>query len=354
MKIFRGIVLTLVLIFAFEGLCSAILFVRGFILDKNPRIAERIHTKYDRVLGWVNIPNIRIENMYGKGIYLKTNSRGFRNNVDFKKKVPIGKKRIVFSGDSFTQGYGVKNEQCWCNLFCKLDSGLQAVNMGVGGYGLDQFYLLYKREGIKLEHDVHVLSFIHHDFYRTTKDSFCGYGKPCLKLAGGKLEIENVPVSKRAYFTPWLNKMLGGLRELRSLQLLGLIIGKDPDKNVIQERGRHDGYTKLVLRILDEINYQTRANGSTCIFVYLPLLDDYYEKKMDGWRNFLGQKLHERGYIFLDLVEEFRKLPSDNVKSLYISKNIKDYTFSKGHYSVKGNQYIAFLLYKKMKLLGVL
>jgi hypothetical protein len=42
-------------------------------------VAERLHTKYDSVLGWVNEKNVDIKDMYGPGIYLRTNSQGFRN-----------------------------------------------------------------------------------------------------------------------------------------------------------------------------------------------------------------------------------------------------------------------------------
>ena len=90
------------------------LLARDIMTDAS--IAERRHTKYDPDLGWVNGPNIHIPNMYGPGVYLKTNSQGFRNNYDFDTAVPNGKYRIICSGDSFTLGYGVDNDHTWCQL----------------------------------------------------------------------------------------------------------------------------------------------------------------------------------------------------------------------------------------------
>ena len=58
-------------------------------------VAERRHTQYDPDLGWVNEPNIDIPDMYGPGIYLRTNSQGFRNNHDISPAVPAGKARII-------------------------------------------------------------------------------------------------------------------------------------------------------------------------------------------------------------------------------------------------------------------
>jgi hypothetical protein len=40
-------------------------------------------TQFDPELGWVNVPNFYSKNFYGPGLYLQTNSRGFRNREEF-------------------------------------------------------------------------------------------------------------------------------------------------------------------------------------------------------------------------------------------------------------------------------
>ena len=74
-------VITVVLIFTLEGLASFI--VLGTRLNTIRITAERLHTEYDQLLGWINKRNIYIPDMYGPGVYLKTNALRFRNNRDF-------------------------------------------------------------------------------------------------------------------------------------------------------------------------------------------------------------------------------------------------------------------------------
>ena len=61
-----------------------------------------------------------------------------------------------------------------------LDPRLETLNMGQGGYGVDQAYLWYKRDAAKFEHQVHLLAFITDDFVRMQSDRFRGYGKPVI------------------------------------------------------------------------------------------------------------------------------------------------------------------------------
>ena len=139
-----------------EGISSIILFLEGVINNQRLPLAERKHTKYDRQLGWINIPGIYIEDMYGPGKNLKINRQGFRNFQEFDDSLPPDKLRIVCSGDSFTFGVGVGNEHTWTYLLSSLDQRFQTVNMGQGGYGLGQAYLWYRREDVKLDHDMHI------------------------------------------------------------------------------------------------------------------------------------------------------------------------------------------------------
>src|SRR5262249_38750161 len=72
------------------GLASSLLVGRQ-VLQAHHGPAERRHTRYDRELGWVNIPNLDIPDMYGPGVRLRTNGQGFRNDHDIAETVPPGK-----------------------------------------------------------------------------------------------------------------------------------------------------------------------------------------------------------------------------------------------------------------------
>jgi len=133
--ILANILVFILVLVVIEGLASYLLFTRDALITTP--LAERLHTQYDPDLGWVNIPDINIPDMYGPGISLRTNSQGFRNDYNFDKSIPAGKKRIICSGDSFTLGYGVDNQHTWCQQLAALDNRIETVNMAQGGYGLD-------------------------------------------------------------------------------------------------------------------------------------------------------------------------------------------------------------------------
>lgn len=123
-----GVVLiSCLLLVGIEGLASYILIARNAIETES--LSARRFTKYDATLGWVNEPNIFLPDLYGPGIYLRTNAQQFRANHDTPDLVAQGKIRVVCSGDSFMEG-------------------------------------------------------ITDDFYRMHDDAFLGYGKP-------RLEVEN-------------------------------------------------------------------------------------------------------------------------------------------------------------------
>jgi hypothetical protein len=49
--------------------------------------------------------------------------------------------------------------------------------MGQGGHGVDQAYLWYKRDGVKLKHDFLLFAFITLDFQRMQQRDFLGLNR---------------------------------------------------------------------------------------------------------------------------------------------------------------------------------
>ena len=207
-----------------EGAVSYILLIRD--ITTTVPIAERRHTQYDPELGWVNNSKVDIVDMYGPGIYFKTNAQGFRNDYDFEVMVPDGRHRVICSGDSFTLGYGVANDRTWCQFLAAIDPQIEPVNMGQGGYGVDQAYLWFKRDGTQLEYNTHLFAFITSDFQRMRKDRFLGYAKPVLVIENGKLVATNVPVPRFAYKFTWLTANWDNLKGLRTVQFFNRALVK--------------------------------------------------------------------------------------------------------------------------------
>lgn len=344
--IFNLISIVIILLLC-EGLASVILFFQT--VTASPPVAERQHTQYEPTLGWVNRPNVTIADLYGPGLDLQTNSQGFRNRHDFSREVPPGKIRLICSGDSFTLGYGVDNDDTWCQQLENLDKRLETVNMGQGGYGIDQAYLWYKQDGVQLDHDVQVFAFITTDFERMQQTEFFGYGKPLLRIEDSELVIDNVPVPQRAFYLPWLTHNRQAIRQLTSVQLLSQFL---PDSDTAQARTqavdqpRSEQVAAAILKDLLQLN---RAKGSTLVLAYLPTLGDYQtidQSATETWRNFLNLAAQETGVVYIDLIETFRSLPTNQVQTMFIPEGELDFPGAAGHYSVEGNQWVASSLHE--------
>lgn len=327
-----------------EGLCSVIFIVKSLHLPR----AEDISTKRDSLLGWVSLPNVFIKNMYGEGIYLKTNSQGFRNNTDFPASVPEGKIRIISSGDSFTLGYGVDNDHTWCHLLESMDDRLEVVNMGQGSYGIGQAYLWYMRDGIKLKHQIHIFGVIGDDFKRFEKKNGWGYGRPDLKWQNNSLVVRNIPVPARSFYAPWLaDNSREIFAELKALRALRFFYNKLMfDRERISETNKINAGRALAVRIFEELLKIDKLNNSTLIVVYLPVKRDLTENASAGLRKSLASALSERKIFFWDLVDDFKKTPGAEINKLFISKN--KYYSGSGHYTERGNQLVAGVIYKKL------
>lgn len=339
------------LLIVVEGLASYVVVARFIMLTNN--IVERRHTKYDPDLGWVNEPSINISDMYGPGIYLRTNSQGFRNNHDISPAVPAGKARIICSGDSFTLGYGVDNDHAWCNRLSLLDPRLETVNMGQGGYGVDQAYLWYKRDSAKIEHQVHLFAFITSDFHRMQSDSFRGYAKPLLDTVNGALVVKNVPIPKRDYSFPsimqyYYKDSLGFLRTVdvltRAMRKIGLA-GTDSRNTTQRKRVEKDEHTRKILHeIFEDLKNINEQRSSKLVLIYLPDMDTLAGETPGEWTEFLEGESRSLGVPLINLVSEFGALPYQEVVPLFISQK----QMARGHLSVAGNNLVSKLIHDKL------
>jgi lysophospholipase L1-like esterase len=284
--------------------------------------------------------------MFGPGKYLKTNAQRFRNKEEFSTVVPEGKVRIICSGDSFTFGYGVSNDHTWCQQLTLLNSRVQTVNQALGGYGIDQMYLWYKHNFTNLQHDIHLFAFITEDFLRMRHDRFLGYGKPVLDLQDNKLVLKNVPVPKRYLLLPYYFKArIEALNLFRLIQKIKSSFRANDVSAFAQSRLPHE----IAVKIFEELHQMNVSQkNSRFVIVYLPIQEDYKSSGSDRLRQFLREEAAKKGWIFFDLVQEFKKLPAQQALSFFIAEGDTQYASGVGHYNEKGNVYIANLIYKKL------
>lgn len=339
-----NVVVVLVLFALLEG--SASLLMTANQVRRTAGVTEQYHSVYDSTLGWVSRPNVNLPNLYGPGIYLRTNSQSFRADRDFTREVPAGKTRIICSGDSFTLGFGVSNDQAWCQRLAAIDPRLETVNMGQGGYGVDQAYLWYKRAGVQLDHQVQLLAFITNDFQRMQGDRFVGYGKPMLGLRGDSIVILNRPVPRTSSFTRWRAVKGHAVTNLNIVQVARRLFHLDREPPADSVAARDAVTRKVAARIFADLAQTNRAKGSRLVLVYLPGLGDYKVNPLGAsWRAFVREEAARQGIPFFDLIEPLQKVPSTEIDSLFEPD---------GHYSPAGNDFVARELHRNLtNLLGL-
>ena len=335
-----------VVFFLVEGASSFALVFKQ-VIEPQSVLAERLHTKYDPQLGWVNLPNWYVRDMYGPGIYLRTNARGFRNDGELQTAIPPGKVRIICSGDSFTLGYGVSNDRTWCQNLAAMDNRLETVNMGQGGYGLDQIYLWYARDGTPLDHDIQIFAFIGTDLRRTSSDMFEGYPKPTLAFQEGRLVPQNVPVPRIGMWGRFVQRLLR-FQQLQSVKLLQKVLFR---RSSPPGGGDDPATLRLADKVFEDLAARNRKKNSVLVVTFLPT-EGEYRLGMPKHIAALKAEVIRNGITWIDLVDDFHKLPPDEAGRLFIGKGaLSQYRTGAGHYTNEGNAYVAQLLYRRIAAL---
>jgi hypothetical protein len=255
---------------------------------------------YDPELGWRPRPGI-----------LDANADGFRTTSPTPNRQPTpGTLRIALFGDSFTEG--PEGGGWWRVLEQRLNADgikCEVLNFGVGGYGMDQAYLRWKKEGILWKPDVVLFGFFVDDCYRNLNllrllrdpDSGIALMKPRFVLDGDGLSLINSPTPDPAklpnlvrdfaswplaprehYFheedfrmTPWRWSRLGALIEAKSEFLAQSANAK--------EFFRIDGEAaQVALRILRQMHQEVSATGAAFYVANLPCAPDLTDMRESG------------------------------------------------------------------------
>lgn len=336
-----------------EGVSSLVLLQRDLSQVSVDELPERRHTAYDTLLGWMARPDFYDPNLYGPNISLRTNAQGFRNDHPIAPRVAPGRIRAVCSGDSYTLGWGVDDEHSWCRLLEQRIPGLESVNMGQGGYGVDQAYLWYKRDGQPLEHQLHIFGVILEDIERMRYPAFSGFGKPVLRVEGDSIRVDNVPVPRGSYRWPRVVEFLYSARpafgSLRMSMLWARISARVRRMSTPAPRARHkaDGTSPrndsvadpewpVVERVFRNLAVLNRARGSRLVVVFLPIRKDWNDSKSDAWRRALAAAAPRDGYTFVDLVPEFRQIPDASLDQYFLQPG-DPYA----HYNTRGHEWAA-------------
>lgn len=334
-----------------EGLASGFLLVKDLAALYVP--PYRRHTNYDAELGWVDKPNVHIPDLYGRGLSFTTNSAGFRNKQEFSVHVPNGRYRVVCTGDSFTLGVGVDDDQTWCHVLTLLDPRIEAVNMGQPGYGVDQSYLFYRRAGAAIDHDAHLFALIGADVDRMLSAQFQGYDKPRLDVENGAVVVRNVPVPRRNYVFPWLTDRKAIFNTLRAAELARRLLHRagSPPPAPVGPAGQESasGTTADLLHLLLlDLKRLNRERGSELFVLYLPALSDFEPGASDGWLETVRDAARAVDVRFVDVLGRFRALPRAEALGMFILPGQGTYP-GVNHLNERGNAFVAQVIDEVLK-----
>ncbi len=316
----------------------------------------------DELLGWTVGANRRSAD----GLYLSSieGIRSPRPDMAFSRTPATH--RIALVGDSFTFGLEVSYEESWgAQLEGALGPGVQVLNFGVDGYGVDQAYLRYWRDVRPWQPDIVIFGLINHDFFRTMVVypfvTFPEWGVPFTKprfvITDGKLTLLNVPLispdeilSKQVVTDlPFIEYDIGyhavdwDRRYYHLSYLSRYLVSRFPRWPVPGPYTTNEATQAINRELLHSFARLAIREGSFPIIVYFPARSDFdFRSSHPLSEKTFGQGiLQDAGLTHVDLTSCLAKLnPSDR------------FVMGRPHYSPNGNAAIAKCLQDVVRTYG--
>jgi hypothetical protein len=323
-----------------EGGASIALLVHDYTTAVGPTQQVRPHTEHDTLLGWINRASFSAPHEYGRGVALNTTPERFRGHGPLAPLAP-GHSRLVCSGDSFTMGSGVADDDTWCAQFHQLAPTVETVNMGQGAYGLDQAALWYIRDGVRFPHHVQVFALTYVQFERALFPTFGGRFRPNFTLESDRLELKNVPVPRQTMAA--LRRSYAATQLIEQLRMVQAVRRVSPRfDGTARQAAQVNERWALFEAIFDRLDSVHRANGTQFVMAYLPTKREARPGFLDERRRRLAEYAAKRGVVFFDLTPALRALPADSLDAAFITR-IEDGVAQGvlGHYTAAGGTWAA-------------
>jgi hypothetical protein len=325
-----------------EGLTSIGMLAHEVISLQPP--AKLPHTAHDSLLGWVGQPNVVLPNYFGPNLSLTHDAAGMRVHRPVAEALASGEHRIICSGGALTYGAGVADSQTMCAYLEQELPGVRTLDMTQEGFGIDQAYLWYRRDGDTFPHQLHVFAFTRSDFDRMAQASYRGYAKPVLVARNGSLAAENVPLPGHGAASRW-SRLPSVLSDSRLLRAIDRRTGWT-ESNRAREDAESWKVAQAVFRDLARLN---EARGSEVVLVYLPTLNDLRAGPNDGRRAALATFSRESAIPFIDLTIDMRAVSADSTDWFFITPNALPVGGLAGHYSAVGHRWTAAHLAERLR-----
>jgi hypothetical protein len=330
--------------------------------DRVEQIASNdTYIRFDQLLGWAPAPSFVRRS---GGQTFRTNSVGMRADQEYPLDTRAGLKRLAAFGDSFTYCAEVTQDACWVPQTEKRWPDTEILNYGVPGYGPDQAWLRYQRDGRQYHPCGVLIGYFAEDIDRVVNrfrpflspgDSVM-MGKPRFLLDGAGLTLLPNPVTDPVQLedSQWVEQNLGPhdawyfpgtfiagpfdsswlvrLARTAAYQRARSSLLRDDQRYPLYDPDQ-EAYT-VTERILSGFAQQVRDDGATPIIVILPGQRDLeeYAAGVTSYGGLISQ-LSDEGNTVVDLTDVLAQDQKDNdITTLFAEGR---------HYSKRGNGIVA-------------
>lgn len=327
------------------------------LLDPGPKLLQ-----LDPELGWRYRAGYRDSRD-------RMNALGVRSAREYSVVPGPGVVRVAAFGDSFVYCNEVANNDSWPTLMESLSPRIEVLNYGVGGYGTDQAFLRYMREGPSSSPDVVIIGFAPDDlrrvinvYRRFISNRELPLVKPRFVLeSGGRLVLVPNPLPQPSDYEKYLRQPASIIELGRHDQLYQPAVYENPlfdysatvrvlvtvatriySRYVDADRlfsgnlfSRSSTAFKIQAALLEKFSSAVQASGAMPIVVIFPDRDSVVEGRRGRPKIFdpLVDHLRRRGITVADLTDAF--VAEDG------RFDIAEWFMPGGHYSPLANRHVA-------------
>lgn len=304
------------------------------------RSAHRMMSRHDPQVGQLFVPNLnaRVPNELG-GYYVRTNSQGFRADIEFQEK-KNHKLRFLCFGDSFTAGDLCSNHQRFSDILGTIYDA-EVFNYGIPGSGPDQHLLVFERYAKTVEADLIILAIYAENIERIVVPARKSVGgrdphangrpimvpKPYFTLEGEELHLNNIPVPLERQAldeTTESSSLKGRLREMAPPALVNPF--REIRRRAAEMRDRFPGLATAAYRAADYEPYSGYSSSETPDWQLMRAIVQRFAQAA-GDRPLLIVPIPEFRYYYYQLRPRFQELfdtlasPKDNVHVANVTRS---------------------------------
>lgn len=312
----------------------------------------------------------------------ESNSAGMRDDQEHPAFPKSDMLRISAFGDSFTFAADVDLAQSWGKQVASVNPSLEVLNYGMGGYGLDQAYLRYRRVATEYHPHIVFIGYMSENIARNVNVYRIFYlpeyatnilTKPRFQVKDGRLSLLKNPLPTREDYAALLrddeavlrrlgtndyhyqmNSNAGALDFLATVRFSKLFY-RGINSRLLHPIFKSDGmYTvnseayDVTVHIFDAFYRDVLNNGALPVIVVFPDISDQNRNRQGKPRRYtpLIDNFRSKGYRFIDLLDAIQA-----EESRYEISELTSKTF--GHFSALGNQIIAKHLVTQLGSFGL-